>query len=571
MYRPYGRLPLLEKLRLVLLASGLAFFIGPSLMGQKPGSATLTAQDSIANLQSAAVSTKQAAWGHWGPNDEVYSSWTTHSNRLIPVYTFGIDLNSVRGQNSVYRDASRLEKLYGFLPEQTVNPQANYFDQTDVYRLQKMAVDAGKKRVILFVFDGMDWETSRAAAISKLGRNAYQDGRGTGLHFQDYRGVETDFGFCVTSPHNHGTSVDVDQQRVTKIGTVRGGYDPVLGGPTPWHSVKTDQQYLIGKSKTVQHAYTDSAASATSLTSGIKTYNASINVDPMGRPATPLPRRLQEEGFKIGIVTSVPISHATPACAYANNVSRNDYQDLTRELIGQPSIFHAGGLPGVDVLIGCGWGVSKEADGSQGDNFVPGNKYISAEELRKIDAKNGGRYVISQRTAGLNGETNLKRAVAQAKKNHKRLFGFYGTSKGHLPYQTADGNFDPVVSPGDPKPTPAEAYTKADLHENVTLTQMTLAAVDVLNSRSDRWWLMVESGDVDWANHANNIDNSIGAVHSGDDAFEALVQWIEDHGGWKDTALILTADHGHYLNLNQPEALISRKVAIKDQEKSAGK
>lgn len=571
MYRPYGRLPLLEKLRLVLLASGLAFFIGPSLVGQKPGSAALTAQDTIANLQSAAVSTKQAAWGHWGPNDEVYSSWTTHSNRLIPVYTFGIDLNSVRGQNSVYRDASRLEKLYGFLPEQTVNLQANYFDQTDVYQLQKMAVKAGKKRVILFVFDGMDWETSRAAAISKLGRNAYQNGRGTGLHFQDYRDVKTDFGFCVTSPHNHGTSVDVDQQRVTKIGTIRGGYDPILGGPTPWHSVKTDRQYLIGKSKTVQHAYTDSAASATSLTSGIKTYNASINVDPMGRPVTPLPRRLQEEGFKIGIVSSVPISHATPACAYANNVSRNDYQDLTRELVGQPSIFHAGGLPGVDVLIGCGWGVSKETDGSQGDNFVPGNKYISAEDLRKIDARNGGRYVISQRTAGLNGETNLKRAVAQAKKNHKRLFGFYGTSEGHLPYQTADGNFDPVVSPGDPKPSPAEAYTKADLHENVTLSQMTLAAVEVLNSRSDRWWLMVESGDVDWANHANNIDNSIGAVHSGDDAFEALVQWIEDHGGWKDTALILTADHGHYLNLNQPEALISRKVAIKDQEKSAGK
>ncbi len=30
---------------------------------------------------------------------------------------------------------------------------------------------------------------------------------------------------------------------------------------------------------------------------------------------------------------------------------------------------------------------------------------------------------------------------------------------------------------------------------------------------------MVESGDVDWANHANNLDSSIGAVFAGDEAF----------------------------------------------------
>ena len=35
---------------------------------------------------------------------------------------------------------------------------------------------------------------------------------------------------------------------------------------------------------------------------------------------------------------------------------------------------------------------------------------------------------------------------------------------------------------------------------------------------------MIEAGDVDWANHANNIDNSIGAVISGDDAFRATTQ-----------------------------------------------
>jgi alkaline phosphatase len=67
---------------------------------------------------------------------------------------------------------------------------------------------------------------------------------------------------------------------------------------------------------------------------------------------------------------------------------------------------------------------------------------------------------------------------------------------------------------------------------------------------------MVEAGDVDWANHSNNIDNSIGAVISGDNAFHAVTGWVEKHGGWNDTVLILTADHGHYLVLNRPEMLL---------------
>jgi alkaline phosphatase len=141
------------------------------------------------------------------------------------------------------------------------------------------------------------------------------------------------------------------------------------------------------------------------------------------------------------------------------------------------------------------------------------------------------------------------------------LFGFFGVQGGHLPFQTADGEYDPVVSFGNPEPEKAEAYTEADLQENVKLNEMAVAALEVLESRSDRWWLMVESGDVDWANHSNNIDNSIGAVLSGDDAFAGIVAWIEQHGGWSETALILTADHGHYFNLDRPEAFIpqSRK------------
>ena len=534
--------------KLALAASTVLLFSSfVSVIGQTP--------DPIAAMQTDAATTNSSDWGHWGPNPDKYSSWTTHSNRLVPAYIFGGDFNQFSGANSLYRNADAIEKLYGFLPTETVNPQADYFDQTDIYRLQKLAAESGKKRIILFVFDGMDWHTTRAAAIHKTGAVKYAEGRGEGLGFQDYRGTKTDFGYIVTSPHNEGTSVNVDKQIVTSPGgKIPGGYHAGLCGPTPWGPI-TDAQYPISTSDAIKHAYTDSASSATSMCAGIKTYNDAINVDPKGREVLPIARALQEQGFAVGVVTSVPISHATPACAYANNVHRDDYQDLTRDMIGRPSVFHPGGLPGVDVLIGAGIGEMKDKDGPQGANFVPGNRYLTDEDLAAIDVKNGGQYVIAQRTTGQIGATMLDQAVATAVAGKKRLFGYFGVAKGHLPFQTADGRFDPVVSVGNDAAAKAEVYTPEDLSENVNLSQMTMAAAEVLQAKSDKWWLMVEAGDVDWANHSNNIDNSIGAVNSGDAAFNAITKWIETHGGWDETLLVLTADHGHYLVLKKPEAL----------------
>ncbi len=302
------------------------------------------------------------------------------------------------------------------------------------------------------------------------------------------------------------------------------------------------------------------------MTCGIKTYNDAINVDYSGREAVSIARTLQEQGFAVGVVTSVPISHATPACAYASNVHRDDYQDLSRDMVGLPSVYHPGGLPGVDVLIGGGWGEIKKEDGAQGKNFVPGNRYLPEDEIKKIDSNHGGKYVVAQRTPGKAGVSVLREGVEAAVHRKQRLFGFFGTTGGHLPFQTADGKYDPVQSMGSGgKPDKAEVYTEADVNENPKLADMAIAAADVLQSRSDRWWLMIEAGDVDWANHSNNIDNSIGALLSGEAAFSALTQWIETHGGWKDTAIYLTADHGHYLVIDKPEALA--KAAQEAQSK----
>ncbi len=508
--------------------------------------------DHLRELQAQVMERGVADWGRWGLDPAKYRGWGSHSNRLIPVYTYGMSLDTVRGPNSVYRSAEGVKSLYGVIPENTVNPQSDYFDQTDIYRLQKTAAAAGKKYIILVVFDGMDWQTTQAAAIYRSGKVAYREGRGTGLHFQDYRGAKTDYGYMVTAPYCDEPKVSVDFQMVlTPGGKLGGGYDWKLAGSTPWEAGE-DPTYIISRSSSTRHAYADSAATATAMTTGRKTYNDAVNVDQFGRPVPTIAHQLQQQGKAIGVVTNVPISHATPACAYAHNVNRSDYQDLTRDLLGLPSIAHRNApLPGVDLLIGAGWGETKAEDSEQGMNFVPGNRYLADDDLRRIDAANGGRYQVALRTPGVAGPQVLADAVKDGVANQRRLFGYFGAMAGHLPYRTADGNYNPTAGN-----KPAEEYTPADLHENPTLAQMTQAALSYLEHSPNGFWLMVEVGDVDWANHDNNIDNSVGATISGDDAFRAITDWVEAKDAWNETAVILTADHGHYLVLDQPEALI---------------
>lgn len=520
-----------------------------------------TVAGDVRELQKNAVEANHSDAVHWGTDPAKYVTWSTHSNRLTPVYTFGtkgagagIDLESYTGENSAYRDEARLRQIYGYLPTHTVSSDAVYMDQTDIYRLQKAALDAGKKRVILVVFDGNDWVSTRAAAIWKSGKIAYDGGRGTGLHLQDYDADgTTQFGFMVTSPHNEGTNVDVNRQTVSNPGgKIRGGYDPSRGGPTPWETTE-DVPYLIAENKEGDvHAYTDSASSATSMTAGIKTYNAAINVDATGAPVATMAHLAQQKGMAIGVVSSVPISHATPAAAYAHNVHRDDYQDLTRDLLGRPSIAHPKPLPGVEVLIGGGFGIEKDKDGAQGKNFVPGNRYLAQADLAAIDVANGGRYVVATRQTGADGSEVLQQAAEEAARSGKRLFGFYGANGGNLPFQGAHGDYKPA--PG--WKTRDLSYSEADVVENPTLAEMTTAALTVLNEDPDGFWLMVEAGDVDWASHDNNLDAAIGAVLSGDDAVRTLTDWVEQHGGWEDTVMVVTADHGHYLFLDDPQQLV---------------
>ncbi len=512
----------------------------------------------------------------------VFSNHASHSNRLIPFYTFGskLDPSAVTGKNSVYRSAERLQALYGFAPENTLNPDADYADQSDFARLLSDAVAKGTKHLFIVWFDGLDWPTTQAAAIAKAGK-IYREGKGAGLVFQDYDAHGTaHFGSYVTAPTYDQNRPNLDAQTVTIPPTsLPGGYDADIAGPNPWTLGPLGSKapgYLKGQSANVDdrtgvatvgrmiHAYTDSSTSAAEFVSGKKAYNNGLNVLDDGKLAPTLFHTLQTQGWKLGTVTSVPFDHASPAAMYAHNVHRDDYQDLAREMLGLRSITQETGKeplhPGLDVVIGTGFGQQANARGlsTQGKNAAPGNLYLADADLAAADVAHGGKYVVVTTAPNVSGAAALDAAARRAVDGGHRLFGFFGSKTlNHLPYRTADGRFDP--SPDlDGR---AEKYTAADLKEQPTLTDMTKAALTVLASKpAQPFLLFIEAGDVDFALHKNNLDNAVGAVYSGEDAIRAVISWVETHSNWDESALVVTADHGHYLVLDDLNALAGSKA-----------
>jgi alkaline phosphatase len=547
--------------------------------------------DRLKELQTAYIANvnqKIARVYHFGSQGpaNVFSNHTSHTNRLAPVYTFGrkIDLGSVTGEYSRYRDAEKIKALYGVMPANTLNPSAVYADQSDLYRVQKEAIARGVKHLFIVWFDGLDWPTTEAAAIVRTGK-VYTEGKGSGLLFQDYdAGGTAQYGFVVTSPTHDQNRPDLDAQTVViPPQSLGGGYDARIAGPNPWSLGPLGFKapgYIKGQSANaadragikavgaVLHAYTDSSQSAAEMASGIKSYNNGVNVTDDGRFVSTLFHELQERGWKVGTVTSVPFDHVSPAAMYAQNVHRDDYQDIGRAMLGQPGIVQSARQillrPGLDVVIGTGFGITTNPKSlaAQGRNGIAGNLYITDGDLAAIDVKNGGKYVVVHTESGVNGGHALKNAALAAQQGPARLFGFFGRSNlDHLPYQTADGRYDPAPSLDfSGKPRAGESYTSADRIEQPTLAQMTEAALTVLAARTEQpFALFIEPGDVDFALHANNLDNAIGAIYSGEEALRVVIRWVESASNWDESAVIVSSDHGHYLVLDDPQALAGAK------------
>ncbi|MGE5531529.1 MAG: alkaline phosphatase, partial [Bacteroidota bacterium] len=107
------------------------------------------------------------------------------------------------------------------------------------------------------------------------------------------------------------------------------GYDPAL---------------IWGDFLCVKKGVTDSAAAATALATGVKTYNGAIGVSPDKQPVENVLERAEKRGMATGVVTTVPFSHATPAGFLAHNEGRGNYCDIAQCMADSAA----------DVVMGAG-------------------------------------------------------------------------------------------------------------------------------------------------------------------------------------------------------------------------
>jgi alkaline phosphatase len=87
---------------------------------------------------------------------------------------------------------------------------------------------------------------------------------------------------------------------------------------------------------------TCSAAAGTALATGVKTNNEMLGVDVYGRPLRRITSDFRDEGFRVGIATTTPIDHATPAAFFASGANRYDYASIVSMLPSSGFEFFAG-------------------------------------------------------------------------------------------------------------------------------------------------------------------------------------------------------------------------------------
>ncbi|MFT5235880.1 MAG: alkaline phosphatase [Shewanella sp.] len=105
---------------------------------------------------------------------------------------------------------------------------------------------------------------------------------------------------------------------------------------------------LVGTASTypakISGYVTDSAASATALATGVKSYNGAISVDTSKRPLTTIMEKAKQLGLSTGVAVTSQINHATPAAFLTHNESRRNYDEIAKSLLDTDT----------DVMLGGG-------------------------------------------------------------------------------------------------------------------------------------------------------------------------------------------------------------------------
>ena len=259
---------------------------------------------------------------------------------------------------------------------------------------------------------------------------------------------------------------------------------------------------------------TCSSAAGTALSTGTKTNNGMLGVTPDSTALESIAYKIHDAGYKVGIMTSVTIDHATPGAFYANSAARSDYYGIAAQLPESGFEFFGGG-------------------GFQGLKGEAGRK-----PLYDIVAENGYAVAFGK------DEFEAKKDAAD------KIIYFQEKEKSGevLPY----------------------AFLRGD--DDLSLTDVVKGAIEVLDNDKG-FFIMAEGGQIDWAAHANDLVNTIHETIDFDNAIKVAYEFYLQHPD--ETLIVVTADHetggvtlGHIKGYTFDLTLLPEKAAFANNSDS---
>lgn len=212
---------------------------------------------------------------------------------------------------------------------------------------------------------------------------------------------------------------------------------------------------------------TDSAASATALATGVKTYNGAVGIDAGHNELPSLISKARELGYTTGLIATSQINHATPASFVAHDESRRNYDAIADDFLGAD-----GQSPVADLLLGGGTKYFVRPDRNLVSEFrAQGYQYLT--RLDKLDE-------LTLPSIGL-------------------------------------------FAPKGLTPALGSEYPKR-------LTMMTQAALSQLPNQDKPFVLMIEASQIDWCGHANDIACAMAEMDDFAAALEQVKAYVDARG-----------------------------------------
>jgi alkaline phosphatase len=227
---------------------------------------------------------------------------------------------------------------------------------------------------------------------------------------------------------------------------------------------------------------TDSAASGTAMATGQKTNNGMVGMSPDGRICTNLLEEAVASGRAVGVVTTTSVTDATPASYLAHAASRGHHFGIAEQIVeGDATVVMGGGY----------W------------FFLP------PERGKRRDGRN-----LAEEAEDRGFEVVFTREELEAARED-RLIGLFAHDA--MPYEQA-----------------------RDAGEVPSLAEMTAKALDVLEFDPDGFFLVVEGGRIDHAEHDNRIADALADLLAFDAAIGLAMEYQEDH---ESLTIVISADH----------------------------